>query len=162
LLAIIGFLAGGEPTTTTIITVVLLTLVGILLFIFIITWLLSRLLITECPLAIEENINATTAISRSWQLTKGSVFRLQLIVFVAFLISLPISIIVQIASAIIQGLLGAIFPADSGILIFLLVLAIAAISISSGALMIPFWQAIKAVIYYDLRVRREGFDMEIG
>jgi hypothetical protein len=27
--------------------------------------------------------------------------------------------------------------------------------------MIPFWQSIKAVVYYDLRVRREGMGMNL-
>jgi hypothetical protein len=29
------------------------------------------------------------------------------------------------------------------------------------ALIIPFWQSIKAVIYYDLRVRREGMGIDL-
>jgi hypothetical protein len=31
----------------------------------------------------------------------------------------------------------------------------------SGALFLPFWQAIKAVIYYDLRSRREGLGLQM-
>jgi hypothetical protein len=27
--------------------------------------------------------------------------------------------------------------------------------------MMPFWQAIKAVIYYDLRSRREGLGLQV-
>jgi Ca2+/Na+ antiporter len=30
-----------------------------------------------------------------------------------------------------------------------------------GSLIIPFWQSIKAVIYYDLRSRREGMGLEL-
>ena len=124
-------------------------------------WLISRLFMVELPLGIEENVNATEAIGRSWELTKDSVFRIQSIVFIAFLISLPITAVIQIASLILQGVLGSIYPADSGIFAFVYTVAIFAISIGSYALMSPFWQCIKAVIYYDLRVRREGFGMEI-
>ena len=38
---------------------------------------------------------------------------------------------------------------------------ILAVGLAGGALLLPFWQAIKAVIYYDLRVRREGFGIEL-
>jgi hypothetical protein len=31
----------------------------------------------------------------------------------------------------------------------------------SGAVFLPFWQAIKAVIYYDLRSRREGLGLQM-
>ncbi|MDJ0687170.1 MAG: glycerophosphoryl diester phosphodiesterase membrane domain-containing protein [Xenococcaceae cyanobacterium MO_188.B32] len=139
----------------------LITVIGFILIAIGIIWLFSRLFIVELPLGIEENINATEAISRSWELTKDSVFRIQLIVFIAFLISLPITAVIQIASLILQGILGSIYPTDSGIFAFLYAMAIFAISLGSYALMSPFWQCIKAVIYYDLRVRREGFGMEI-
>jgi hypothetical protein len=36
-----------------------------------------------------------------------------------------------------------------------------AVSILSGALIMPFWQVIKAVIYYDVRARREGFGLQL-
>jgi hypothetical protein len=34
-----------------------------------------------------------------------------------------------------------------------------AINIIIGALFLPFWQSIAGVIYYDLRVRREGMNL---
>ena len=81
--------------------------------------------------------------------------------FIAFLISLPITIVVQIASFILQGVLGNLYSADSGIFGLLYGIAIFAITIGSSALMVPFWQSIKAVVYYDLRIRREGLGAEM-
>ena len=163
---IIGFIAtltDGNSLAAIILGIVggLIILIGFILLVFGIIWLVSRLFIVELPLGIEESVNATEAIGRSWELTKDSVFRIQLIVFIAFLISLPMTAVIQIASLILQGVLGSIYPADSGIFGFLYAVAIFAITISSYALMSPFWQSIKAVIYYDLRLRREGFGMEI-
>ncbi|MGK7949372.1 MAG: glycerophosphoryl diester phosphodiesterase membrane domain-containing protein [Xenococcaceae cyanobacterium] len=139
----------------------LITIIGLLLLLFGIVWIISRLFIVELPLAIEDNITATAAISRSWKLTKDSIFRIQLVVFIAFLISLPITAVIQIASFLSQGILATIYSTDSGIFGLLYSLAIIVITIGSSALTVPFWQSIKAVIYYDLRVRREGFGMEI-
>jgi hypothetical protein len=46
----------------------------------------------------------------------------------------------------------------AAILMFLLILAL---SFLSGAVIVPFWQTIKAVIYYDLRSRREGLGLKL-
>lgn len=160
-IAIFGTAVGQNPSAASILIVILLVLGGLLLFIFSLTWLISRLLMVELPLAIEENVNATDAISRSWQLTKGSIFRLQLIILLAFFISCPISIAIQLASGIVQLVLGAILASSPELFGFFLVLFTLVISFAGGALLIPFWQSIKAVIYYDLRVRREGLGLNL-
>ncbi|MBD0300837.1 MAG: DUF975 domain-containing protein [Tolypothrix sp. T3-bin4] len=144
-----------------IIIVVLLGLVAAIAFLIGYIRLLSRLLIVEVPLAIENNLNATSTISRSWQLTKGYVSRIQWIVFVAFLITLPISIVIQIAQSILQVVLTAILPTDSAIFALLFFILLIGLTFASGSLLIPFWQAIKAIIYYDLRNRKEGMDLQI-
>ncbi len=95
--AIIGSYAGAW---------VILALLGAIAFIaFIVGYirLLSRLYIVEVPLAIENNLGASSTISRSWQLTKGYVSRLQWIVFVAFLITIPVSVVVQIVTSYFNG-----------------------------------------------------------
>ena len=142
------------------IAMILISIAAVLFFIFGFVWLVSRLFLIELPLGVEENITATSTISRSWSLTKGSVGRIQLVVFVGFLISIPIVLLSNIASLILQAVIGAGlqnapgFAAIGGILYLLLAFA-------GGALMIPFWQAIKAVVYYDLRVRREGMGINL-
>jgi hypothetical protein len=123
--------------------------------------LFCRLLIVEVPLALENNLDATSTISRSWQLTKGDVSRLVWIVVVAFLITIPISLVVQIASSIMEGILSAVFPKDSSLFVSLYLLLVIVFSFVSGSVLIPFWQCIKAVIYYDLRSRKEGMDLQI-
>ncbi|HAJ62004.1 MAG TPA: DUF975 domain-containing protein [Cyanobacteria bacterium UBA8543] len=153
--AIIGSYAGAW---------VILALLGAIAFIaFIVGYirLLSRLYIVEVPLAIENNLGASSTISRSWQLTKGYVSRLQWIVFVAFLITIPVSVVVQIVTTILQVILTVVFLADSPTFVLLKFLVTVALTFASGALLIPFWQAIKAVIYYDLRNRREGLGLEM-
>lgn len=126
-----------------------------------ILWLVTRFYLVDLPLAVEEGIEATSAISRSWELTQGHVWRILLISFVGFLITIPIQIVVQIATSILQA---AFLPLISegntvfALLYFVLVLVLIS---GSGALLIPFWQSIKAVIYYDLRSRREGLGLQL-
>jgi len=138
-----------------------LVVVAVIAFLIIYIRIISRLLIVELPLAIENNIDASSAISRSWELTKGSVGRIQWIVFVGILVSLPITIVVQILSWIVESVLKAVLGAESGIFFLVYYLLILLLSFGSGALVSPFWQAMKAIIYYDLRSRKEGFGLQI-
>ncbi|MEG3957517.1 DUF975 domain-containing protein [Microcoleus sp. herbarium2] len=143
------------------IVAVLLVVVAVIAFLIIYIRIISRLLIVELPLAIENNIGASSAIARSWELTKGSVGRIQWIVFVGILVSLPITIVVQILSGIVESVLRAVLGAESGIFYLVYFLLLLLLSFASGALVTPFWQAMKALIYYDLRSRKEGLGLQI-
>jgi len=135
--------------------------VAVIAFLIIYIRIISRLLIVELPLAMENNIGASSAIGRSWELTKGSVGRIQWIVFVGILVSLPITIVVQILAMIVQGVLRAVLGAESGIFYLVYYLLILPLSFGSAALVTPFWQAMKAIIYYDLRSRKEGLGLQM-
>jgi hypothetical protein len=143
------------------IVAVLLVVVTVIAFLIIYIRIVSRLLIVELPLAMENNIGASSAIGRSWELTKGSVGRIQWIVFVAILVSLPITIVVQILAAIVQTGLRAVLGPESGIFFLVYYILILPVSLGSSALLTPFWQAMKAIIYYDLRSRKEGLGLQI-
>ena len=143
------------------IVAVLLVVVAVIAFLIIYIRILSRLLIVELPLAMENNIGASSAIGRSWELTKGSVGRIQWIVVVGILVSLPITIVVQILSSIFESVLKAVLGAESGIFFLVYSILIVLLSFGSGAIVTPFWQAMKAIIYYDLRSRKEGLGLQI-
>lgn len=156
---VIGAILGQNSGA--IIILVLLGIVAFIAFIIGYTMLTCRLFIVELPLAMEDNVTATSTISRSLELTKGFVSRLLGIVMVAFLISIPISIVIQILITIIQVFLSVLFSSDSSTFSLLYFLSVLALSLASGSLLIPFWQSIKAIIYYDLRSRREGLGLNI-
>ncbi|MEP0956388.1 hypothetical protein [Microcoleus sp. FACHB-1515] len=118
----------------------------------------SRLIITEVPLAVEPNLTASSAIRRSSDLTESSVGRIQWIIVVAFLVTLLLNVPLQIVSFVIQGAQAA---NPESALIAILSIVFFVVSILCGALLLPFWQVIKAVIYYDLRSRREGLGLEL-
>lgn len=154
------FSQGSNSILTTI--GILAVVAVVLLFIFGSIWLISRLFLVELPLAIEEGINAASTINRSWQLTKGAVGRIQLVVFIAFLISIPIGLLINIVGTILQLAIGVGYEtAGSNELGALATLFYFIFVLAAGALMIPFWQAIKAVVYYDLKVRREGMGIDL-
>lgn len=138
-----------------------LVIVAVIAFLIIYIRIISRLLIVELPLAIENNIDGSTAISRSWELTKGSVGRIQWIVFVAFLISIPIYIGSNLLSVFLQNVLTTLLGAQSSLFALVYIIVTVGQSIGFGALITPFWQVIKAIIYYDLRSRKEGLGLQI-
>ena len=125
-------------------------------------WVYSRVMIPELPLAIESNVDVGTSISRSWDLTKGSVLRIQGVVLVASLITLPIFILVLIPIMLFFPIFATSSSPDTvGSAFVLFFLSIAIVALLAGMLTMPFWQAIKAVIYYDLRSRREGLGLQL-
>ncbi|MEH1839445.1 MAG: DUF975 domain-containing protein [Nostoc sp.] len=157
--AFVGLGQQGNPATS--ILIIILTIVVSIVAIVAVLWLLTRFYLVDVPLAIEDNVNGTSTISRSWELTQGHVWRILFISFVAFLITIPAQIVLQIVSAVIQGIFLPLINDNSAIFALILAVFIVALSFSTGAIILPFWQAIKAVIYYDMRSRREGLGLQL-
>lgn len=122
--------------------------------------LASRIYIAALPLAVEDNMTATAAISRSWKLTKGSVLKIQGILLLGLLIILPFSILLLFIVVFLQLAFGIIVSPDSSAYSLIVNLFSVAINIIFGALFLPFWQSIAGVLYYDLRARREGLGLK--
>lgn len=160
---LVAFIGGLSSTGNTVV-IAIATLVAIVAFIALLVgllWLLARFFVVELPLALEDNINASTTIGRSWELTKEYAWRILGISFIAFLITLPIQIAVQIFINIIQIVYAFFLQQNSPLFAVPFVVLFVALSFLGGAVVLPFWQAIKAVVYYDLRTRREGLGLKL-
>lgn len=158
-----GFVAvAGQDNLILIGFMIVLAVLGFFVFIAALTWVFSRLIITELPLAIETPMDVSNSIKRSWNLTKGYVLRLQGIVLVAFLITLPLQIVVQALAFVAQIFLGRFMDEESATFALASFVISYIIGIGSSIFVIPFWQAVKAVIYYDVRSRSEGLGIEIS
>jgi phage shock protein PspC (stress-responsive transcriptional regulator) len=123
--------------------------VGVVLLIVPGVILLSGLLLSTVALVLEQPLTATGAMSRSWELTRGFRGKALLTLLVAALLLLIPTMIVGVLAGI-ATLLG--IPSQ------LLVQVLA------GVLQIfvyPFMYVALTVLYYDLRVRKEGFDLEL-
>lgn len=135
---------------------VLIVLAAVIGFFFGFIWFFSRWIIAEVPLAVEEDINSKQSIDRSWELTKNSVFRIQLVVLVAFLVTLPL---MAVTSYIPQIFLLKVPPGST---LYWTIYGISVLTSSVGGIFVlPFWQNIKAVLYYDLRNRKEGLGLQL-
>ena len=119
--------------------------------------------VSELPLAIESNISANSSLGRSKRLTTVAAGRVVLIITVAFLITIPINLLGSIPTFIGQLMSSPAISTDSSAQTIggLLILVGFVLSLLSELLVMPFWQVIKAIVYYDLRNRREGGDLII-
>jgi hypothetical protein len=144
----VGFAANIQSNGLVSLAFALLIVLFFFFMIFAYIWLISRIAFAELAIAIDGIKEATKAIGRSWTITQGFVVKIQIIFFIAFLLTIPFSIVSNLGSLLLQN-------SEMGTMINLL------LTIPLGALFIPFWQSIKAVIYYDLLTRKEGLGLEL-
>lgn len=97
-----------------------------------------------------ENYNSTGGLGRSWKLVKGSFWR----VF-GFILLLSIMVYVVTIGPTTALSFGAFFL-PSPLLQFILQTMISGVI---GVIVAPLQYATLTVLYYDLRIRREGFDL---
>jgi Membrane domain of glycerophosphoryl diester phosphodiesterase len=115
------------------------------------------LLVAFPVLVLEPGTSAVGALARSWELTRGSRGRMfGLIVTMLILFYIPLAAIGGIAAMVIPrgGFLSGGPAGGVGII------AIAVIGILQ-LFLYPLFYCVITVAYYDLRVRKEGFDLEV-
>lgn len=111
--------------------------------------------VVAVPVLLDGEWRAREALRRSWALTQGQVWRavgyLVLLGLLSLLIvSLPV-ILAQMATA-------ALFMAD---MTFLAVALSTAVSAIFSILWVPFNSSALVLLYYDLRVRKESYDLDL-
>jgi hypothetical protein len=151
------FFENGDSVVGTI-GIVLVILCGYLLAIvlmFLPMIYLSARWIAATPVLMAEQLGATEALRRSWRLTHRRVWRavgylLLLFIITAFVISLPVGVM--------QQLLFIVLPtSEMGV-----VMAIStALSSLFSVIWSPFYACAVVLLYYDLRVRAEGYDLDL-
>jgi uncharacterized membrane protein len=139
------------------ILIALIVFVGFLMFFFPGIILMCGLMLAFPAMVLEPGSTPTASLARSWQLTRGSRWRmLGLLLTLLVLLYVPIVAIGGVLSLLTPS--GAITPARSAFRIGLIPLA------AMGVVQIfvyPLFYCVLTVAYYDLRVRKEGFDLEV-
>ena len=106
------------------------------------------------PALVIERAGPLRSLGRSRRLVKGSWWRTAGALLVASVISLVIG-------GLIQGLLtAAALSSGNPSLLFVVVITVLA-AIVTAVVLQPFAAAVTTVLYYDLRIRREGYDLEL-
>jgi glycerophosphoryl diester phosphodiesterase family protein len=135
----------------------LVVIVGFMLFLIPGVILVTGLILAVPALVIEPGLSASAALSRSWELTRGSRWRmLGLLVVLLILLYVPIAAIGGLVALFVPGA-GSIFSSPG------VAVGVATVALS-GIVQIfiyPLFYCVLTVAYYDLRVRKEGFDLEV-
>lgn len=114
---------------------------------------LSARWIVAVPALVNEGLGPIAALRRSWQLTVRNVWRSVFYLVLLFILS---SLVVSVPLTVIQQVL-MLLPIGTDIAI--------AMSTAIGSLFNVIWQPLYAtglvLLYFDLRVRRESYDVEL-
>jgi hypothetical protein len=151
LLAVVLNSANAAPSGTIIAVAVSVAVIG---GISLTLWFLLRYAVS-LPAVLLEDINGRAAIRRSVQLSQGR--RGQ--IFVAILLGIVVSYAVAI---MFQGpfYVGIAMMGIKGHLPNWLILGISVSGTLGGAIATPLLMIILVLCYYDLRIRKEGFDLQ--
>jgi hypothetical protein len=141
----------------TLIFSILLLVIGFILLIIPAFFLMIALSLA-IPAVIIENITASEAIRRSFSLTQGRRFRIFVICLLVGGIAYIISFVINSPVLVMIGILG--FKNAGSIPIGLNILS-AFTSFISSCLAMPISTIAISIIYYDQRVRKEGFDLQL-
>ena len=144
-----------------------ITLVGLLILMVISALVSSYLSIkfsVASPAMVLENLGVFAAIGRSWSLTRGNFWRLFGInILTAIITSMVAGIFGGIASAlsVIFVVAGSSSPEDAITSINTAYILTMVVSTIAQLLILPFTSSVNALLYIDLRMRKEGLDVEL-
>ncbi len=130
-------------------------LAGTLLLVIPGIYVLCRLLVCV-PAAMVENRGPSESLSRSWALTKGAAGRSFVIILLYSVLAIALALILVTP---FSGLAAAAGPKNPEMMRFWLLLADVGSTVAS-ALVSPIVLIANSVFYFDLRVRKEAFDLQ--
>lgn len=144
-------LAGG-------LAAVLFGLLGALALGFLFAFLAASLF-AIVPAVVVEKLGPWTALKRSWRLSRGARWRIVGLILVSYLITvLPV-----LGVGVATGTLGAMLSPAAAAGMSPARLAFQQVAGTlSGALTTPFFVGCLVLLYYDRRVRTEGYDVELA
>ncbi|HEY9480501.1 MAG TPA: glycerophosphoryl diester phosphodiesterase membrane domain-containing protein [Gemmatimonadaceae bacterium] len=123
----------------------LAVLVGFIAFIFPAFYVMLRTF-AIIPVVVLEEKSAGDSLSRSWELAKGEVGK----IFLTLLLAWMIFFVLYFLLLMIVGMLASQNERAVSLVVGLLM-----------ALVYPITGVVTTLLYYDIRVRREGFDLEL-
>jgi hypothetical protein len=118
--------------------------------IWLLLFVMSGYLVTTPVVVLENLASAFDSFGRSWQLTSGAKSRMFFILVVAWVIAslLPSVVLQAIGALVLQFMPGALLPWT-------------VVQVALPVLLTPIIPCVLTLAYYDRRVRREGFDLQL-
>lgn len=156
--AFVFVLAAVLPTQGGALAAVLLTmlLVGVMILALLLVSLLLVRFIFTVQAVVLEGLGPIAALGRSWTLMRGSFWR---VLGIIVLIYILIQIITLVPAALLGGVIGAVF---SELDQFMLQQSLSQlVGYVIQVFVLPLQLIGYTLLYYDVRVRKEGFDLEL-
>lgn len=129
------------------------------------TWIYVKLLVTPAAITIEE-LGVFAGLRRSWTLTRRNWWRIfGITLFVSFIIGV-IGQVIQIPLGLAAGGITSVFAPHAGASqVTTTAIVLAVVSLVVGVLVsavgFAFQTSVASLIYMDLRMRRDGLDVEL-
>ena len=133
--------------------VVVLVVLGILALIVPGVWIAVKLSMTF-PAVVSERKGPFASIGRSWSLTSGNWWRVFGTLLVVFLITFVLQIV-------LAGVVGGLLAVSDDVSELTAAIVLTVVNLLTLAITYPLWASVTSVVYYDLRVRNEGFDLHL-
>ena len=144
----------------------LLVLIPVFLgFIALYLWLYIKLMVAPAAVVVEE-LGAMAALRRSWSLTRGNWWRILgitlvvgiLVGVISQVITIPISLLTTFLPGIISPHGGS---GEAAVVAIVVGIVTAVVTALVGALGYAFQTSVMALIYLDLRMRKDGLDISL-
>ena len=168
------FLLGGAAVTAAAVAVLvagvadgsgLLTFAGIVLFLatmVLLVWLGVRISLT-LPALFTENLGPIAAIRRSWTLTDGLFWRTLGNLLLMYVIVSVIQWVIQIGFQILAVIVTVVDGGEGSTGAMVAMISIYLIgAVVAVVLTQPFMAVTTAVLHLDSRIRKDGFDLDLG
>jgi membrane-anchored glycerophosphoryl diester phosphodiesterase (GDPDase) len=160
--AIVAAILIGDPVA--VLVTVLLVLVAALGVAALAAWLGTKLSLVPSAIVLE-GLGVAAAMRRSWRLTDGAFWRtLGTLLLVGAILSFAAQVVVQPISIVGSLLAVVIDPTGTGAALTITIVTTVAtflLSLVIGAITTVVQAALVAVIYIDLRMRKEGLDVDL-
>lgn len=137
--------------------VLLVTVVGLVVIVVVAVWLTTRFILTPAAYVLEGQ-GLGTSIARGWTLSRGSFWRLFGIYLLSSIITSIVSSLVASPGAIIAGI---VFPTGDTVPLGAVAITVVA-QIIASTISTTFLSSVVALLYIDVRMRREGLDVELA
>ncbi|MFD6135532.1 glycerophosphoryl diester phosphodiesterase membrane domain-containing protein [Isoptericola sp. NPDC060257] len=129
-------------------------------YVVVVVWLGVRIGLVAPALALEGQGLGST-IARAWRLTRGSFWRLFGIYLLAMIIVSAAAYIITIPLGLIAGVIGGTGGSTESFTTATVVMSVLS-SVISAAITTIFVAAVVALLYIDVRMRREGLDVQLA
>lgn len=150
----------GQARTLSLLAVTLLLVISLASLLLIIPGIYLGVALTPAvAVCLLERTGVRQAMRRSWQLSRGSWWRMFGILLLAAIIMLVASFIISLPFEVVLGVGALTTGATSSTAVLF---GAAVISTITAILTRPFAAAVAALLYVDLRMRREGFDVTLS